>query len=160
MKNNMFYLSITLLLLSIHRNHAKQRSHGEMRDTIRLPAPRSDLTATNAFAPNEEGDLTAAIYLMGGCEHYKPNGEEYCAQVTNNTWSYEPYENIFVERSHMPRSRYRHIAKTIDGKIWVLGGRDQNARLISEIDIYDPTHDKWTILDTEDTRLPPNLLSR
>lgn len=107
----------------------------------KLPQPLSDMTATY---------LSSKIYLFGGCN--SPEGNKWfneystfvCGNVTDAAYAYDPESSSFEELKTMPRPRYRHATVAIDGKLWVVGGRDVNDGTVAEVDVYDPRTDEWT----------------
>jgi len=113
-----------------------------------LPRAISDMSSTYTLAPNDEGDIGMAIYLLGGCvadyvTKKDSSAEYFCPEVSDATLAFDPKGNLFEERHRMPRSRYRHGVVAVEGKIWVFGGRDENDRVINEVDVYDPSWDRW-----------------
>jgi N-acetylneuraminic acid mutarotase len=52
-------------------------------------------------------------------------------------------EGVWVKKSIMPTPRYWAATCVLDGKIYVIGGRDQ-ARMYSIVEEYDPETDIWT----------------
>ena len=46
----------------------------------------------------------------------------------------------------MNTARERHAACVLRGKIYVVGGKDQDGNLVSTIECYDPDEDTWSIV--------------
>jgi len=108
-----------------------------------LPKPMSDMTATY-----DSG--TSKIYIFGGCDSY--NGNERlepgssifaCNSITESAYAFDPTKEKFLELKDMPRERHRHSASLVNGKIWVVGGRDVEDSIVYEIDVYDPVTNEW-----------------
>lgn len=53
--------------------------------------------------------------------------------------------NTWEERSTMPAPREKLAAVELDGKIYVIGGTDENG-VSSKLEVYDPATDSWTAL--------------
>jgi N-acetylneuraminic acid mutarotase len=85
------------------------------------------------------GDL---IYAIGGVTGYNANG---LAASTGVNEVYDPVSNTWSAKSSMPTNRSEVMAATVDGKIYVMGGRTAGAdSTVNVTDIYDPATDSWT----------------
>lgn len=120
-----------------------------------LPKPLSDMTAT--YLPS-----TSKIYIVGGCDSAKGNERAsfdqtlfMCTSISSSAYMFDPSQGIIKTMADMPRERYRHTASNVDGKIWVVGGRDVDDNIIREVDVYDPNTDKWST----PTTLPENRIT-
>jgi len=157
--------------------------HFRLDTSSQLIQPIADISITSASAPNNDGDLQEAIYAIGGCvAQYRPtvtalpsspNGpddntqqqqqqpqqhEYYCPQISNKNYAYIPQYAEFEERAPMPHARHHHTStSTINGLIWVCGGRDEHDQIVTEVDVYDTIMDRWTTLDMglEQIIIPP-----
>ncbi|MDI6798247.1 MAG: kelch repeat-containing protein [Desulfatibacillaceae bacterium] len=58
----------------------------------------------------------------------------------------------WVELTPMNTAREQFAAAVVNGKIFVLGGRDTNGNLLSSMEIYDPVANTWTLV--------PNAMDR
>lgn len=134
--------------------------HYAKLENTKLPRPTSELSVTLAPAPDGDGDLKVAIYLLGGCiapylpqqtkeQHKIQEQYEYvCPTVANSNFAYDADKLVMEERLPMPHSRRHHTSITIGGFIWVCGGRDGNDRIVKQVDVYDSIMDHWITLDT------------
>jgi len=114
--------------------------------TERLPYPVSDMTAT--LIPGRTNTDDDIILIAGGCSSKKGNEKMgdgyYCADVTDKMYSFNVRTKIFKEMKNMPQARYRHAAVAIYGKLYIVGGRDVDDKLIGQIYVYDPFTDDWS----------------
>lgn len=115
-------------------------------DVHAMPFGRSDMTATVHEAA--EGPR---IYLIGGCDTdqvcFNPNTtmECYCSGLSSKTQYYSPDEDRYsITPADAPRPRYRHAAATLNGVIYLFGGRDVNDAVITEVDAYDVATNSWS----------------
>ncbi|KAG7341500.1 Kelch motif-containing protein [Nitzschia inconspicua] len=117
---------------------------------VRLPEPLSDLSATLDPATN-------LIYIAGGCD--SPNGNEFageyfvCATISDDLYVFNPQDWSFGPRETLPRQRYRHCAEIVNNQLWLLGGRDADDALITEIDVYDIAEKSWSVFTLPDDYL-------
>jgi hypothetical protein len=137
------------------------------RDRIRprMPIQIAGMTTAVSTAPNEEGDIGLAIYINGGClgpytqfiENTSGTSQYACSSVSDSNFAFDPLFTMIEERKSMPRKRHRHASTTVNGFIWVLGGLTEEGSFISEVDVYDPTHDVWfTLSDGLENVKPEN----
>ncbi len=125
---------------------------------IKLPSPLSHFSQTVAVATNEEGWFFRSACLLGGCRApftsssvAIANGtvsQYLCSNVSDINLDLSPHGGHYEieERLSMPRKRYRHASVAINGQVWVIGGRDENDKIVNEIDIYDEIRDQWFTL--------------
>lgn len=125
-----------------------------------LPKPLSDMSATL-------DEASGTIYIMGGCDNINgnervtiPELDEFfsCPSITNAMYGFD-LETGAIDMSlpSAPRERTRHTAALVDGKIWMIGGRDSEDSIIQEIDIFDIAKNEW---DTTVTLSVPEDLAR
>jgi N-acetylneuraminic acid mutarotase len=50
----------------------------------------------------------------------------------------------WTQKADMPTARYYAGSAVVDGRIYVIGGRDQAKAILSAIEEYDPATDTWT----------------
>ena len=94
------------------------------------------------------------IYLVGG---YECDGEE----VVSTVQVYDPVLDSWCEVASMAMTRCAHGAAALDGKLYVMGGREVRDSTsgppmgppIAEAEVYDPEADDWQ-------PLPNMLMSR
>jgi hypothetical protein len=100
-----------------------------------LPKPLSDLTVTRVY------DL---VYIVGGCDATDGNkynsdaGEFTCDSISGKLYRFDPLTEEFVTLTDMPTARYRHASvavRTANTWIMVLGGRDLNDDIITDVDV-------------------------
>jgi hypothetical protein len=104
----------------------------EWKETgIQLPESVSDMTATNV------GD---AIVIAGGC--VSGNGfidgdypGYYCTEVTTDTFLFDPVKKTFSSSGSLSGPRYRHAAVELDGKVYLVGGKDVNENYVTSVEV-------------------------
>lgn len=129
-------------------------------NVIKLPSPHFHQSHSVTIAGNDDGDLVRSICLFGGCRSpfvSKPirfdDGVEVsqysCQDLSDSNMVLAPETDGYVieEKAPMPRPRYRHSSVAINGKIWIVGGRDENDAIVNSFDIYDELHNKWSIIN-------------
>eukprot|EP00434_Breviolum_minutum_P007725 symbB.v1.2.006814.t1/scaffold409.1/size210228/17 len=118
-------------------------SHEWMSKTA-MPVKRSDMTATTV------GD---GIYIIGGCtndQEYSTGAQRYvCTAITGATHKYTPTDDSYQAMPDAPRSRYRHAAAAVGGRIFLLGGVDLTDSIIPQVDVFDTTTATWSTLSNE-----------
>jgi len=114
----------------------------------KLDMATSDQSAT--YLPGENGDEDASIILIGGCDSPKGNQGTHadrdffeCTSISSATYEFDPFGESVRKLAYAPHARARHAAVELGGEIWVLGGRDGGDALVSAVDVYDPSKDKW-----------------
>ena len=85
------------------------------------------------------------IYVIGGLEPLE-NGEG--TRVTGLNLMYDPVADTWTERSPMPTTRNHAFSGVVDGKIYVMGGRQAAGRIpvtsnTDVVEVYDPVTDLW-----------------
>lgn len=121
-----------------------------VENVAKLPMPMSDMSTTY-------DEATDRIYVVGGCDDPQGNSQLQpdlfvCFSITDKAFSFDPTTATFEELPPAPRERYRHTAASVNGKIWLVGGRTVDDFVIPEVDVYDPAEKSWTtigILPTE-----------
>ncbi len=82
------------------------------------------------------------IYAIGGVTGYNANG---LAASTGTNEVYDPATNTWTTKASMPTNRSEVEAASVNGKIYVIGGRTEGAQSTVNItEIYDPITDSWT----------------
>ena len=59
---------------------------------------------------------------------------------------YDYSENQWKYVSDMNIARSSHAACVMRGKIYVVGGLDNDGNVVNEIECYDPVNDVWSIV--------------
>lgn len=116
-----------------------------------LPMPMSDMSATYDKVTNK-------IYIVGGCDDPQGNALQdwdgyACTSLTAKTYAYDADAGTFDVLPDAPRERYRHTAASVNGRIWLVGGRTVEDHLITEIDVLDTASKTWSTVGS----LPPHL---
>ena len=81
--------------------------------------------------------LNGSIYMMGGWE-------ENPVPDVATLLRYDPASNAWTQLADMPDSQGASGATVIDGKIYVVGGKQQGSR-VGDLYVYDPATDQWEI---------------
>jgi len=68
----------------------------------------------------------------------------FCPHITSKVEAYKPVQDEWIILPDMPRDRYRHAAATVNGKLYLFGGRDILDVIIQQIDIFDTSTNEWT----------------
>ena len=84
--------------------------------------------------------LNGEIYAIGGIS--KQSGQ-YKAQ--KSVEKFVPKESRWSYVSSMNTAREQHAACVLRGKIYVVGGEDEDGNSVSTIECYDPDKDTWSI---------------
>lgn len=145
-------------------------AHGDHGDTIqltahpkKLPQSLSDFTATyfdGAITTSDDKSHRRAIVLLGGCSSEKGNEYVaegpfpgyYCMEFSDEALVFFPGTQEFSSIPSMPGARTRHTAVAMDGKLYVIGGRDSADALISNVIVFDPETQKWSTYITLDSQ--------
>lgn len=118
-------------------------------DVAPMPLGRSDMTATVVPDPTtpDDGDKTR-VYIAGGCSTGNtcpPDSFCSCMALTNKTHYFIPAQNRWVTTSaDAPRERYRHAAATVNGTVYLFGGRTLDDTIITAVDAYDVAGNQWS----------------
>ncbi|XP_076340780.1 uncharacterized protein LOC143241108 [Tachypleus tridentatus] len=85
--------------------------------------------------------LNNAIYVSGG---YDPERIKYGEMVScNKMWAFDIYSKHWEKKANMMAARACHGMIAIHQKLYVVGGRGGDGRLLSSLEEYDPTDDAW-----------------
>jgi len=104
--------------------------------------PSADAWTSKMPMPTARWDLAAAavngkLYAIGGWDAINQTALDVVEE-------FDPGTNSWTTKSHMPTKRSGLTAVVINGKLYAFGGIDKFNRLLTALDIYDPTTDKWT----------------
>jgi hypothetical protein len=100
---------------------------------IPLPQPRM-VAAT--------GVIDGKIYLAGGYFW-----EEAVTYYLDRLDRFDPDGNFWVTLAPMPTPRSLAAGAVLDGKFYVMGGRNENGKtmqVLDTVEVYDPGTDEWT----------------
>ncbi|GAX28459.1 kelch repeat and BTB domain-containing protein 5/10 [Fistulifera solaris] len=116
-------------------------------ESARLPKPLSDFS----ISFDESSQL---VYIAGGCDAEQGNVyvEEIatfvCSSSSSEFYSFDRNTNSFETLAPLPVARYRHGAALVNGKIWLVGGRDVEVDgLLPTVDVYDIASNTWATYD-------------
>ena len=95
--------------------------------------------------PTERGYLAVGVvggelYAVGGYLDRKNGGDRESLDLVQ---MYDPARNTWVGVASMTTARYRLVAGVVDGKLYALGGEDDDGNLLSTVEVYDPAGNTW-----------------
>jgi len=118
----------------------------------KLPIPLSDMTATFLASDDDDDSSNDIIIIAGGCSSPQGNQKDgdyfSCFDVTDKVYAFYPATGVFEELQSMLSTRYRHAATVIGGKLYVVGGRDDEEAMVAGVDVYDRKSNSWSTLRT------------
>ena len=103
-----------------------------------LPTPRLALTAQA---------INGTVYVIGGANHFP-----YPIYGAKHEWfsvneAYDIESGVWQKKAPMPTPRDHLQSTVIDGKIYVVGGRQTSIKsTVGANEVYDPITDKWNVL--------------
>ena len=110
--------------------------------------PATDTWSTKANMPTKREGLAAAaidgkLYVVGGW-----NGSDFAGGLRwrSTLEVYDPATNTWSTKANIPTPRTNPAAVAIDGKLYVVGGRnvDGYATGLDVLEVYDPVTDTWS----------------
>ena len=60
-----------------------------------------------------------------------------CGSISDGFYSFDPEDRVFATLANLPRARYRHSSVVVDNRVWLIGGRTLEDKLIPEVDVSD-----------------------
>ena len=102
------------------------------------------------------------IYAIGGYSGFKYNYlglvmpfvfPLICRNVLKSVEKYDCAADKWIYVSEMNIERHGHSACVMQGKIFVVGGRNAHYKPVKEIECYNPSTDKWEIVARIDNEL-------
>ena len=105
--------------------------NGKWQNIQPMQTPRRWFAAVNC---NE------VVYAIGG-----QSGKENSTRL-KSVEKYNSAQNQWIYVSDMNIARCAHAACVMRGKIYVVGGLDNDGNVVNEIECYDPVHDVWSIV--------------
>lgn len=91
--------------------------------------------------------INGKFYVVGGVKGGHHNAKTITQRRIDR---YDPATNSWKSLRGMPRIRDHFHAVSVEGKIYLIGGRDtsapDNSRTVKEIDVYDTVTDQWTTM--------------
>ncbi len=82
------------------------------------------------------------MYVVGGAV-YDPNFPDRLGSATSTTYMYDPKTNIWSQVASMLQARAYMSLTTIAGKLYAVGGEDENRRKLDSIECYNPEKNEW-----------------
>ena len=127
-----------------------------LQSTMFVYDPATDTWKRGAHMPTRRGEHVAAvvdgrIYVIGGRVPDGSGQDGFSAYVdTNLVEMFDPDTRTWKRMADAPTARNSHAAAVIDGKIYVVGGRQNNisgggfsATNLPTLEVYDPNTDTW-----------------
>ncbi|XP_055344398.1 kelch-like protein 1 isoform X2 [Paramacrobiotus metropolitanus] len=114
-----------------------KNSRGEILNSVYCYDPIANIWSKMANMPTPRSCCTACvgpsglIYVIGGGNNAR--GTKQCVEA------YDPTTNQWQKKRNTTRSRYSAVSACVDGKIFVMGGKDRS------IEYYDEDTDTWTL---------------
>lgn len=90
--------------------------------------------------------LNGTLYAIGG------QGE---SEILNTNEAYDPLTDSWTSKAPMPTERHHAASTTVDGKIYVIGGRIAGTSPLVNVnvnEVYDSQADRWTAPRTHPKR--------
>jgi hypothetical protein len=140
---------LILSLLFIHTSYygVECKVYRGFNDIAMMPISVSDMTATLVEQSYFNDKLGPRVYVIGGCSGNQlcpPDEFCYCPEVTNSCNVFFIDKKSWASCPSAPNVRCRHSAAFLNGKIYLLGGRDQDDSLIQDVDVFDVASNQWT----------------
>ena len=91
--------------------------------------------------------LNGQVYVTGGMS------DSYLSR--NSVYRYDPVMDSWTRVADMLNPRYRHIAVEVDGKMYAIGGINNNSSPsgLKSAEVYDPASDSWAPLSPAPTQI-------
>mmetsp|Transcript_5705 Transcript_5705/g.8542 ORF Transcript_5705/g.8542 Transcript_5705/m.8542 type:complete len:677 (-) Transcript_5705:134-2164(-) len=90
--------------------------------------------------------ISSTNYVFDPKDHFHRPGQDGPTGENENEDETDDTSSSIYAAKEMPRPRHKHSSVSINGKIWLLGGRDENDDPIPQIDIYDSIQNTWITL--------------
>ncbi len=82
------------------------------------------------------------MYVVGGAV-YDPNFPDRLGSATRATYKYDPTTNVWNKVASMLQARAYMALTTVAGKLYAVGGEDENRRKLDSIECYNPEKNEW-----------------
>ena len=115
----------------------------EWAESTPLPEPRGEHTSIV---------VDGKIYVIGGRRKRTPDSANFNDHFdTSSMLVFDPATEVWTPASDMPTARNSHAAAVIDGRIYVVGGRQFTEQPngeyasvnIASLEVYDPATELW-----------------
>ena len=121
--------------------------NGEVDNANEMYDPTTDTWTTKAPMLTSRRSCGIAvyqdeIYVIGGVTGYNESTHSYTISGVNEV--YDPATNTWETRVSMPTRRYGIDANVVEGKIYVIGGKNASGRIDEVNEVYDPATKTWT----------------
>ena len=99
-------------------------------------------------------NTTGYVYIAGGCDTAQTCAGPLtgfscvCSELTNKALKYDIPNDAWSTLADMPGALYRHVGGLLDGKFYVIGGRDVNDNLVTSMYIYNVASNSWATSST------------
>jgi len=85
--------------------------------------------------------VNGKIYVIGGTSS---TASSPTIITLNTVESYDPVANSWTPKAAMPTAREGMTSGVVNGKIYVIGGFNENFGVVNTVEVYDPTTDSWS----------------
>ncbi|XP_054712271.1 beta-scruin-like [Uloborus diversus] len=86
------------------------------------------------------------VYIIGGCNPKDTKTDKIVAR--KSCFKFDVKSEKWHKIAKMNHCRMYHAVSTLGGKIYVVGGKDHNDRLLRSIEVYHPEENVWKELDS------------
>jgi N-acetylneuraminic acid mutarotase len=85
--------------------------------------------------------INGKIYIIGGLNPVDGVGP---AVNTTSVEVYDPVKNEWTQKSPMKTPRFSFQTEIVEGKIYAMGGINDQVNALSSVEVYDPSIDRWS----------------
>ena len=85
--------------------------------------------------------INGKIYIIGGLNPVDGVGP---AVNTTSVEVYDPVKNEWTQKSPMKTPRFSFQTEIVEGKIYAMGGINDQVNALSSVEEYDPSTDRWS----------------
>ena len=97
--------------------------------------------------------LLAAVNSANGIHAIGSRSGDKVSTTLKSVEKYTPMVNQWEYVSEINTERRGHAACVLRGKIYVVGGKDANNKVVKAIECYDPAQDSWIIVGETEQEL-------
>ncbi|XP_076447282.1 uncharacterized protein LOC143284483 [Babylonia areolata] len=98
--------------------------------------PETRLNFAAAFLKN-------TLCICGG---YDPHRNEAGTRATTDMFMFNKGDQKWVQGGNMLYARAFHAVCVLGGRLFALGGQDQDDRALKTVEVYDPEADRWSLV--------------
>jgi len=100
-----------------------------------LPHPQAEMASVS---------LNGYIHVAGGRAPSGSRNAEWSDHIdTDEHWYYDPSDDRWRKLAPMPTPRNSTAGVTVNGVLYVIGGRTVSDGNLSVVEVYDPLSDRW-----------------